>query len=194
MRLAVNAEGCLRSGVAADFFLSAPRTWVFRYVRGIETSRDAVTQAKLSLRRHIIDDVMRPGIFKAGEFDAICMFHIFDHIPHPNELLSECLRILKPGGFILSLNHNVEVRSARLLGERSPIFDIQFTFLYSPRTMRLIFEANRFEVIEQGRVWNTYSLTYLFDLTPLPRVLKRDRSACIESLGVRKPSAHIAAG
>ena len=38
--------------------------------------------------------------------------------------------------------------------------------------MRLIFEANRFEVIEQGRVWNTYSLTYLFDLTPLPRVLK----------------------
>jgi hypothetical protein len=38
--------------------------------------------------------------------------------------------------------------------------------------MALIFEANGFEVIEQGRVWNTYSLTYLFHLIPLTRVLK----------------------
>jgi hypothetical protein len=53
----------------------------FRDVRGIEPSRDAVSQANPSLRRHIIGDVMRPGIFKAGEFDAICMFHVFDHIP-----------------------------------------------------------------------------------------------------------------
>lgn len=91
-----------------------------------ESNRAAtqLVQAKPSLRRHIIGDVMRPGIFKAGEFDAICMFHIFDHIPYPDELLSYCLRILNPGGFILSLNHNVESWSARLLGERSPIFDI----------------------------------------------------------------------
>ena len=144
----------------------------FRDVRGIEPSRDAVSQAKPSLRRHIIGDVMRPGIFKAGGFDAICMFHIFDHIPDPNELLLECLRIMKPRGFILALNHNVESWSARLLGERSPIIDIEHTFLYSPSTMRRIFEINGFEVMEQGGVWNTYSITYLFHLLPLPRRLK----------------------
>jgi hypothetical protein len=38
--------------------------------------------------------------------------------------------------------------------------------------MRLIFEANGFGVMEQGCVWNTYSITYLFHLLPLPRPLK----------------------
>ncbi len=162
----------LEIGCGDGFFLERALQSGFRDVRGIEPSCAAVNQAEPSLRHHIVCDMMRPGIFKAGEFDTICMFHIFDHIPDPNELLLECLRILKPGGFILSLNHNIESWSARLLGEKSPIIDIEHTFLFSPSTMRLIFEANRFEVIEQGYVWNTYSITYLFHLLPVSRVLK----------------------
>jgi SAM-dependent methyltransferase len=174
----VCAFGCERGslleiGCGNGFFLEQAQESGFRNVRGIEPSRKAVDQAEPNLRDHIICDVMRPGIFKAGEFDAICMFHIFDHIPDPNQLLLECLRILKPGGFILSLNHNVESWSARLLGERSPIIDIEHTFLYSPVTMRRIFEGNGFDVVEQNTVWNNYSLTYLFWLVPLPRALKK---------------------
>jgi SAM-dependent methyltransferase len=129
---------------------------------------------------------MRPGIFGAEEFDAICMFHIFDHIPDPNEFLFECLRILKPGGFILSLNHNVEAWSARLLGERSPIFDVEHTFLYSPATMQRIFLANGFKVIEQGNVWNSYSLAYLFHLVPLPLSLKSLGLQLLRALNLRR--------
>lgn len=171
------ALGCERGslleiGCGNGFFLECALESGFREVRGVEPSRKAVNEARDVLRHSIVCDVMRPGIFEADEFDAICMFHIFDHIPDPNELLLECLRILKPGGFILALNHNVESWSARLLGEKSPIIDIEHTFLYSPRTMRLIFKANGFGAIEQGCVWNTYSITYLFHLLPLPRRLK----------------------
>ena len=173
----VCALGCERGslleiGCGNGFFLECALESGFREVRGVEPSRKAVSEATPLLRQCIVCDVMRPGIFEADQFDAICMFHIFDHIPDPNELLLECLRILKPGGFILALNHNVESWSARLLGEKSPIIDIEHTFLYSPRTMRLIFEANGFGVIEQGCVWNTYSITYLFHLLPLPPRLK----------------------
>jgi SAM-dependent methyltransferase len=173
----VCALGCERGslleiGCGNGFFLEYALESGFREVRGVEPSRKAVNEATPLLRQCIVCDVMRPGIFEAEQFDAICMFHIFDHIPDPNELLLECLRILKSGGFILALNHNVESWSARLLGEKSPIIDIEHTFLYSPRTMRLIFEANGFGVIEQGCVWNTYSITYLFHLLPLPRRLK----------------------
>ena len=171
------ALGCERGslleiGCGNGFLLECALELGFREVRGVEPSRKAVNEAKAVLRQCIVCDVMRPGIFEADQFDAICMFHIFDHIPDPNELLLECLRVLKPGGFILALNHNVESWSARLLGEKSPIIDIEHTFLYSPRTMRLIFEANGFGVIEQGCVWNTYSITYLFHLLPMPRRLK----------------------
>lgn len=62
--------------------------------------------------------------------------------------------------------------------------------------MRLIFEANRFEVIEQGRVWNTYSLTYLSDLTPLPRLLEEIglralKASAFGSLPVRLPLGNL---
>jgi SAM-dependent methyltransferase len=174
----VCALGCekrslLEIGCGNGFFLEQAHESGFRDVRGIEPSRDAVNQAPPNLRHRIVCEIMRPGTFEPEQFDAICMFQTFDHIPDPNELLDECQRILRPGGFILSLNHNVKSWSARLLGERSPIIDIEHTFLYSPSTMRLIFEANHFKVIEQGCVWNTYSLSYLFHLIPLPRALKR---------------------
>ena len=173
----VCALGCERGtlleiGCGNGFFLECALESGFRDVRGIEPSHEAVNKATSTLRERIVRDIMRPGIFEAEQFDVICMFHIFDHIPDPNQLLLECLRILKPGGFVLALNHNVRSWSTRLLGERSPIFDIEHTFLYSPYTMRLIFEANDFKLIEQGSVWNTYSIAYLFHLLPLPRQLK----------------------
>jgi hypothetical protein len=71
------------------------------------------------------------------------------------------------------LNHNVESWSARILGEKSPIIDIEHTYLYSHTTIRRIFEINGYEAKEQGNVWNTYSITYLFHLLPLPHVLKQ---------------------
>jgi SAM-dependent methyltransferase len=187
----VCALGCERGslldiGCGNGFFLECALESGFRDVRGIEPSHRAVDEAPRGLRERIVRNIMRPGVFGAEEFDAICMFHIFDHIPDPNELLFECLRILKPGGFILSLNHNVEAWSARLLGERSPIFDVEHTFLYSPATMQRIFLANGFKVIEQGNVWNSYSLAYLFHLVPLPLSLKSLGLQLLRALNLRR--------
>jgi SAM-dependent methyltransferase len=162
----------LEIGCGNGFFLERARELGFENVWGVEPSRNAIDHASSSIRERIVCDVMRPNLFSADEFDLICIFHVLDHLPDPNEVLAECRLALKPGGFILCLNHNIKSWSARILGEKSPIVDIEHTFLYSPSTMRLIFEANRFEVIEQGCVWNTYSITYLFHLLPLPRVPK----------------------
>jgi hypothetical protein len=79
---------------------------------------------------------------------------------------------LKPGGHILALNHNVGAWSARLLGERSPIVDIEHTYLYSPATMRAIFAKAGFTDARVRSVRNTYSLAYLAQLAPLPAMIK----------------------
>jgi SAM-dependent methyltransferase len=162
----------LEIGCGNGFFLEQARRQGWKEVRGVEPSMDAVANAPRELGGVIVQDVMRRGLFDEESFDAVCLFQVLDHISHPVELLEECLAVLRPGGQILALNHNVRAWSARMLGERSPIVDIEHTYLYSPETMRSIFAKAGFVGPRVRSVRNTYSLAYLTQLLPLPDGLK----------------------
>src|SRR6266851_5567134 len=116
---------------------------------------------------------MRPGLFDRGEFDTACLFQVFDHLPEPGVLLDLMRTALSAGGVLLCFNHNVESASAQILGERSPIVDIEHCYLYSPRTMRVLFEKHGFDVLESGAATNTLSLRHFLHLLPAPAALKR---------------------
>lgn len=161
-------EALLEIGCGNGFFLQQALIQGWQEVRGVEPSADAVAKAPPAVRGLIAQDIMHPGLFRGESFDAVCLFQVLDHISNPTELLEECLRVLRPGGHILALNHNVSAWSARLLGERSPIVDIEHTYLYSPETMRAIFASVGFADPRVNTVRNTYSLTYLAQLLPLP--------------------------
>lgn len=163
----------LEIGCGNGFFLEQALAQGYCSVRGVEPSRATVSEAAPAVRDAIVCDLMRPGLFGPGEFDVICLFQVFDHVPDPGALLDACLTALRPGGLVLSLNHNVEAVSARLLGERSPIVDIEHTCLYSPRTMTRLCVAHGFRVLKAGPVWNRYSLRYMVRLLPLPVGPKR---------------------
>jgi hypothetical protein len=114
------------------------------------------------------------------------MFQVFDHFPDPRGVLRSCREVLRPEGLVLAINHNVEAMPARLLGERSPIFDIEHTFLWSADTMSRIFRAAGFEVLKAGSVLNRFSLAYLAHLSPLPAAVKRTALACLEATGLAR--------
>jgi SAM-dependent methyltransferase len=163
----------LEIGCGNGFLLQQALAQGYRSVRGVEPSRAAVIEAVPEVRDTIVCDLMRPGLFGPGEFDVICLFQVFDHVPDPGTLLDACFTALRPGGLMLSLNHNIEALSARLLGDRSPIVDIEHTYLYSPATMARLFMAHEFRVLKAGSVRNRYSLRYLVRLLPLPAGPKR---------------------
>jgi SAM-dependent methyltransferase len=165
-------ESLLEIGCGDGFFLEQALSQGYTRVRGVEPSSAAIEGASARVRDQIVCDVMRPGLFADGEFDAVCLFQVFDHVPHPEIVLEACRAALRPGGLILCLNHNVESVSAHLMGERSPIIDIEHTYLYGPATMRRIFEAGGFKVLKQGHVNNTYSISYVTHLTPIPSGVK----------------------
>ncbi len=162
----------LEIGCGNGFFLQQARRQGWVQVRGVEPSADAVAKAPPELDGTIVQDVMRGGLFAPESFDAVCLFQVLDHISGPVALLEECLAVLRPGGQILALNHNVAAWSARVLGERSPIVDIEHTYLYSPATMRSIFAKAGFVDSRVRSVRNTYSVAYLTQLLPLPAGLK----------------------
>lgn len=165
-------ESLLEIGCGNGFFLQQASRQGWGEVRGVEPSADAVAKAPPELDGTIVQDVMRVGLFSPESFDAVCLFQVLDHISHPVDLLEECLAVLRPGGHILALNHNVSAWSARMLGERSPIVDIEHTYLYSPATMRSLFAKAGFVDPRVRSVRNTYSLAYLAQLVPLPSGLK----------------------
>lgn len=169
----VKKSALLEIGCGNGFFLEEALAQGYVTVRGVEPSTSAVEKASPHLRLHIVNDIMRQGLFEPEQFDVICMFQVLDHITNPGVLLDECFRVLKPKGLILCLNHNIEALSARFLKECSPIIDIEHTYLYSLGTITNIFSRHGFRVVRTGSVYNTYTAYYLSRLLPLPALAKR---------------------
>jgi SAM-dependent methyltransferase len=171
--LGANKGALLEIGCGNGFFLDAARSAGYRHVQGVEPSTAAIESASPETRAAIVPGMFRPGLFEPESFDVACLFQVFDHVPDPRGLLRAVHVVLRDGGMLLCLNHDVESASARLLKDRSPIIDIEHTYLYSRSTLGSLLELGGFEVIDSGSVRNTYSLNYLAQLPPLPAVLKR---------------------
>lgn len=168
----ISKHHLLEIGCGNGFFLEEAQTQGFREVTGVEPSQDAIAQANLGIRSKIMCDMLRPALFPPETFSVICMFQTFDHISEPNMLLEECVRLLQSGGVLLCLNHNVEAVSSRILREKSPIIDIEHTYLYSPKTIKRLFEQHGLHALEAGPAWNTIRLYSLFRLFPMPKNVK----------------------
>jgi len=162
----------LEIGCGNGFFLEEALAQGYLDVRGVEPSQEAVLGASFTVRPNILCDIVRPGLFAPEQFDVVCMFQVLDHIPDPGILLEECFEVLKSGGLVLCLNHNIESWSARLMKDRSPIIDIEHTYLYSPATITHLFESRGFKVRRVGPTYNRYTINYLMRLVPLPTALK----------------------
>jgi SAM-dependent methyltransferase len=163
----------LEIGCGNGFFLEEAFSQGYHPVQGIESSRLAVESASPAIRDKIICAAMRPGIFNPEQFEIICLFQVIDHLPEPGVILEECYKLLLPGGIVLVISHNIEALSAKLLKSRSPIIDIEHTYLFSPATLARLLIAHGFQVVNSGSVRNTYPLHYLTKMAPLPKGLKR---------------------
>jgi SAM-dependent methyltransferase len=170
--LGAHKNTLLEVGCGNGFFLEEALKQGYVHVLGVEPSQEAVEQASPVIRPSILCTVMQPGLFERAQIDVICLFQVLDHIADPKSLISECFKVLKPGGLILCINHDITSWSARFLKERSPIIDVEHTYLYSPTTLSRLYEAQGFRVIAVGSVRNYYSAHYLMRLVPLPVVLK----------------------
>lgn len=162
----------LEIGCGNGFFLKEAKKMGFEEVFGVEPGRETVAKASQEVKKNIIIDVFRKGQFKKDYFDVICMFQVLDHLTDPNSVLQECFRILKAGGSLICINHNVAALSAKILGEMSPIFDIEHTYLYSKNTLPLLFKKNKFEIVDVFDVANCYPFSYWLRMFPLPKKIK----------------------
>lgn len=171
----------LEIGCGSGFFLEEALRQGFQSVEGIEPSKEAVAHARAGIRENIRLGLYDRSSFAPGRFDAICAFQVFDHVPDQAAMLEACREHLRPGGVALFINHDCGALSARILGERSPIVDVEHTALFDQATMRRIFERAGFQVRRVFPVRNTYPLDYWARLAPLPRGPKARFLSFLES-------------
>jgi SAM-dependent methyltransferase len=163
----------LEIGCGNGFFLEEAISQGYKEVTGIEPSKEAISRVAPAIQLKVVCDMLRPGLLPSNTFNVICMFQTFDHIAEPNMLLEECVKLLQPGGVILCLNHNVDAVTSRILGERSPIVDIEHTYLYSLETIKRLFEKQGLRVLEVKSAWNIIRLYSLIRLFPMHHSIKQ---------------------
>ena len=159
-------------GTGDGFFLKEALVQGYENIYGVEPSKHAIDLADKKIKKKIKRSILKKGQFKDKFFDVICFFHVIDHVAEPNKFLGICYNYLKKGGVIICVSHDVEASSAKIMGERSPIFDIEHTQLFSKKTISKILEKNKFKIVEIFDVTNIYTLKYWLKVSPVPQFIK----------------------
>lgn len=145
----------------------------FNEVIGMEPSIEPVARALPAVKHLLRNDFFRPGDFAPESFDLITCFQTLEHLEDPRELSDAAFTLLRPGGMLLTVTHNFRAPLARVLGQRSPIYDIEHLQLFSPRSLTRLYHQSGFSDIEVRSLRNAYPLSYWLKLMPLPKSIKK---------------------
>lgn len=163
-------KSLLEIGCGNGFFLEEALSQGYTDVWGVEPSTKAIEKSKFDIRNKIKQEMFTRDSFPENTFDCVCIFQTLDHLLDPIKMLDDAMYVLKPGGVILAINHDLDSVSSRFLGEKSPIIDIEHTYLYNKITMRKLFEKGGFLVEKVFSTYSRHSVGYLFSLLPIKPV------------------------
>ena len=160
-------------GGGNGFFLEAAKDGGFAQVAGVEPSTEAINAARADIKPHMIASMMKPGVLAPNSFEVGTMFHTLDHLTDPVATLKDCADALQSGGVFIVAIHNERSWSARLMGERSPIIDVEHTHLYTRKSGEALFRKIGFIDVRSGAYNNHYSLAYILHLIPISRTFRK---------------------
>ena len=187
-------HGTLDIGAGDGAFLECLVEHDFDNVIGVEPSRAPRASARKDIRPLIREGIFRSDEFAPDSFSLITCFQTLEHLHDPLAMARGVYRLLKPGGAAFFICHNRRALSARLLGRKSPIFDIEHLQLFSPVSARYLLEQNGYTKVKVVPVVNRYPLRYWLRLLPLPRDLKLSLIRTLDWLGAGGWSLSIPVG
>ena len=106
------------------------------------------------------------------EFDLVTCFQTLEHLVDPKTVLSKMCSAAISGGYVAVVCHNRLSLVNRLMGRRSPIFDIEHLQMFSVEGLEKIFQSTNLEVVVSKQILNSYPLGYWLRLFPMPKIIK----------------------
>lgn len=106
--------------------LALPHYAQSKCITGIDLSPEMLAKARARVTEHGITNVdallelnAEETGFDSGSFDIAVAMFVASVVPNPDRLISEMRRVVKPGGWLLMVNHFQAEKGARLLAERA---------------------------------------------------------------------------
>jgi len=128
-------------GTAGGSFLAVAKRQGWQ-VEGIEPNR---WLCKWALEHYSIP--VRPGVledyrFPSNSFDMVTLWDVLEHTGDPGSVLTECQRILKPGGLLVLNVPDIDSLMHKAMGRRWFFYLSVHLYYFSKRTVRLILRKN----------------------------------------------------
>jgi SAM-dependent methyltransferase len=187
-------EGALDIGAGDGGFLEQLLQHGFTNATGVEPSLAAVATARPEIKKLIRTAMFDRRDFVPESLSLVTCFQTIEHVERPLSLCQETFHLLRPGGALFLIGHNRRSFSARLLGRKSPIFDIEHLQLFSPRSLSSLLEAAGYRDVQVTTIVNRYPLSYWARLFPMPAAIKARFIRLLERTGVGKLKLSLPAG
>lgn len=172
LNLLPDRVGSLDIGAGDGAFCSELLSLGFTDVTGLEPSSAPIAAATPAIRKCLRQDMFKPGMFSLQRFSLITCFQTIEHVSEPAELCREAVRLLKPGGALCLVAHNRRAISCKLLGRKSPIFDVEHLQLFSPASLQSLLEKSGLRSVMVRPLYNCYPIAYWTRLFPFPAAVK----------------------
>lgn len=190
-------RGALDIGTGDGAFLAELLRHGFRDVVGVEPSAAPIASADRAIRPLIRHGAFRVGDFAPGSLALVTCFQTLEHVYDPLRLARAVHGLLRDRGAVLFVCHDRRALTVRLLGLRSPIFDIEHLQLFSPRSARGLLARAGFADVETRRMVNRYPLRYWMRLLPLPpavkgKMLSTLRATHVGAIPIPVPAGNLA--
>lgn len=110
----------------------------------------------------------------------VSMFQTIEHIPDTKKTLREIYNVMAPGGYVYIVCHDYTSIVNRMMGTRSPIYDIEHLQIFSRKSIRLALEQAGFENAVVFTLKNRYPVRYWVRLFPFEQNFKKRLFAILE--------------
>jgi len=161
---------------------------------GVEPSEAPYNAATPDIQRRIRFGLFRPEKYRSEEFSLVTCFQTMEHLWDPLEMARSVMPLLKRGGAFVIVVHNRHALSARALGFKSPIFDLEHLQLFSPETARQLLERAGYARVHVAPLWNRYPISYWTRLLPFPSRVKNALLSLEQSSRLGKVLVSLPAG
>jgi 2-polyprenyl-3-methyl-5-hydroxy-6-metoxy-1,4-benzoquinol methylase len=190
--------GALDIGTGNGTFLKSFVGKGFTNIEGVEPSFAPIVAADPDIAPLIKQRLFAACDYQKDSFSLISCFQTIEHLYNPMTVVEDSHSLLKPGGALILVGHNRRALSAKILGMKSPIFDIEHMQLFSPKSMKRMLEQVGFKQIRVFGVVNHYPIHYMAKLFPLPVQFKKKllpilKDSAIGKIKLSLPLGNIAA-